>query len=149
MARRRLGRLAWYLDDAIPVPGTSMRFGLDAVVGLIPGVGDAAGLVASSWILVEAVRQRVSIPVLLRMAMNLGIDALVGLVPLVGDLADAGWKADAKNVRLLDADLADRERTKQASIAYVVTVVAVVIATIFLLTLAAVLALYALLKLIF
>lgn len=96
-----LERLSWLMDDLIRVPGLGWRFGLDALVGLIPGLGDTATSLVSFYILASAVRYRVPKVTLLRMGMNLGIDYLVGSLPLVGDLFDAWWKSNQRNVALL------------------------------------------------
>jgi hypothetical protein len=100
-AVRRLDAVAHLMDDAFPVPLFGMRFGLDPVIGLIPGVGDAVGALVSAWIVFEAARLGAGFAVVLRMLVNLGIDALVGSVPVLGDLFDAGWKANDRNLRLL------------------------------------------------
>jgi hypothetical protein len=97
----RLERLSWVMDDLIRVPGLGWRFGLDAIVGLIPGFGDTATSLVSFYILASAVRYRVPKVTLLRMGLNIGIDYLVGSLPLVGDLFDAWWKSNQKNVALL------------------------------------------------
>jgi len=96
-----LERLGWLMDDLIRVPGLGWRFGLDAIVGLIPGFGDTATSLVSFYILVSAVRYRVPKITLLRMGINLGIDYLVGSLPLVGDLFDAWWKSNQRNIALL------------------------------------------------
>jgi len=96
-----LERLSWLLDDFIRVPGLNWRFGLDALVGLIPGFGDAATTLASFYVLASAVRYQVPKITLLRMGLNLGIDYVVGSLPLVGDLFDAWWKSNQRNVTLL------------------------------------------------
>lgn len=96
-----LERLSWLMDDLIRIPGLGWRFGLDAIVGLIPGFGDTATSLVSFYILASAVRYRVPKVTLLRMGLNLGIDYLVGSLPLVGDLFDAWWKSNQKNVALL------------------------------------------------
>ena len=101
----RIRGLAWLLDNSIPIPGTRMRIGLDALIGLIPGLGDAAGAVFSSYILLEAGRLGVSRSTLVRMAANIMIESVVGLIPLAGDLFDAGWKANQRNVQLLERAL--------------------------------------------
>ena len=100
-AVRRVDALAHLLDNSIPVPGTGMRFGLDAVIGLVPGVGDAAGALLSSWIVLEGARLGAGITVVLRMLLNVAIEAVVGAIPFLGDLFDAGWKANVRNIRLL------------------------------------------------
>src|SRR6266404_2815139 len=96
-----LERLAWLMDDLIRVPGLGWRFGLDALVGLIPGFGDTATSLASFYILASAVRYRVPKITLLRMGLNIGIDYLVGSLPLVGDLFDAWWKSNQMNIALV------------------------------------------------
>lgn len=96
-----LQRLSWLMDDLIRIPGLGWSFGLDALVGLIPGFGDTATSLASFYILVSAVRYRVPKVTLLRMGLNLGIDYVVGSLPLVGDLFDAWWKSNQRNVALL------------------------------------------------
>jgi hypothetical protein len=96
-----LERLGWLMDDLIRVPGLNWRFGLDALVGLIPGFGDTATSLVSFYILVAAVRYRVPKVTLLRMGLNLAIDYLVGSLPVVGDVFDAWWKSNQMNVELL------------------------------------------------
>ena len=96
-----LERLSWLLDDLFRVPVLGWRIGLDALVGLIPGVGDTATTLASFYILTSAVRYRVPKITLLRMGLNLGIDYALGALPLVGDLFDAWWKSNQKNIDLL------------------------------------------------
>jgi len=96
-----LERLSWLMDDLIRVPGLGWRFGLDAIVGLIPGFGDTATSLVSFYILVAAVRYRVPKVTLLRMGLNIGIDYLLGALPLAGDLFDAWWKSNQMNIDLL------------------------------------------------
>lgn len=96
-----LERLSWLMDDLVRIPGINWRFGLDALVGLIPGFGDTATSLVSFYILAAAVRYRVPKVTLLRMGLNIGIDYLVGSIPVVGDLFDAWWKSNQMNVELL------------------------------------------------
>lgn len=96
-----LDRLSWLMDDLIRVPGLGWRFGLDALIGLIPGFGDTATSLVSFYILVAAVRYRVPKITILRMALNLALDYVLGSLPFVGDLFDAWWKSNQKNVALL------------------------------------------------
>lgn len=93
--------LATVLDDLIRVPGTNFGIGLDGLIGLIPGVGDSLTTVLASTMLTDAVRRRVPIPVLLRMAWNLLFDTALGWVPFIGDAADIAHRANRKNYRLL------------------------------------------------
>ena len=111
---RRLRSLAYLLDSAIPVPGTSWRVGWDAVIGLVPGAGDVAGGLLSLYIVVQAARLGVARATLARMLGNVGLEVLVGAVPFVGDLFDAGWKANQRNLRLVDAHLREPVRAARA-----------------------------------
>jgi hypothetical protein len=94
------------MDDGIPIPGTGLRIGLDPLLGLVPGVGDAAGAIVSGVIVLEAMRQRASPYAIVRMIGNIALDAAVGAIPLLGDLFDAGFKANARNLALLERHLA-------------------------------------------
>ena len=89
------------MDDLFRIPVLGWRFGLDALVGLIPGFGDTASSLASFYILANAVRYGVPKITLLRMGLNLGIDYAVGSLPFVGDLFDAWWKSNRRNLDLL------------------------------------------------
>ncbi|HST51060.1 MAG TPA: DUF4112 domain-containing protein [Pyrinomonadaceae bacterium] len=98
---RSLEQLSYVMDGLLRIPGTGWRIGLDAIVGLIPGVGDFATTAVSLYILAAGVRYRVPKVTLLRMATNIGIDYLLGSVPVVGDIFDAAWKSNQMNVELL------------------------------------------------
>jgi Domain of unknown function (DUF4112) len=98
----RLRRLAVLLDDSIPIPGTSFRIGVESIIGLIPGAGDLAGGAFSLYILLQAARMGVPRTLLARMGWNLVVDVVVGAVPLLGDLFDAGFKANMRNLSLLE-----------------------------------------------
>jgi hypothetical protein len=98
---RSLDQLSRAMDGLFRVPGTGWRIGLDALVGLIPGVGDFATTAVSFYILAAGVRYRVPKVTLLRMASNIAVDYLLGAVPVVGDLFDAAWKSNQMNVELL------------------------------------------------
>lgn len=114
---RGLDQLSHWMDGLFRIPGTGWRIGLDALVGLIPGIGDTASSLASFYILAAGVRYRVPKVTLLRMGLNLGIDYVVGSIPVVGDIFDVWWKSNQKNVDLLrrratvSADEARRGRT--------------------------------------
>lgn len=97
----RLDKFSRFTDSNIAVPFTNVRIGMEAVIGLLPVVGDAAGLVLSGYVLVEAQRAGASKAVKLRMLRNMGIDFLGGLLPVVGDAFDAVYKANTRNTLLL------------------------------------------------
>jgi hypothetical protein len=111
----QVNRLAWLLDNSIPVPFLNYRIGVDAVVGLIPGIGDMAGLLVSSYIVTQAVRLGVPRVTLMRMVGNIALEAIVGMVPLVGDFFDATFKANARNVKLLNEAMAKAEQGRAIS----------------------------------
>lgn len=112
-------QLARVMDDAVTVPGTRIGLGLDALIGLVPGIGDFVGSALSGVIVRDAIRARVPMVVLARMGLNLLIDALLGLVPGIGDLLDVAHRANRKNLRLLVREI-DREPMREPpSAAYV------------------------------
>lgn len=126
--RHHLDRLAWLLDSSIRVPGTDWRVGIDGIIGLIPGVGDAAGAVLSSYILAQAARMGVPKTTLMRMGFNVAIDTVIGMIPLAGDIFDMAWKANLRNVRLLNAYMAEPRRVTTTSRLLVFGLSAVLIA---------------------
>jgi hypothetical protein len=111
----RLRRLGYLLDNSIPIPGTNFRVGLESIVGLVPGVGDLVGGGFSIYILLEAARMGVPASLLSRMGWNLLVDVVVGAVPLLGDLFDAGFKANLRNLALLDRHVQSPARSRRAS----------------------------------
>ena len=118
--RRKLERLAWLLDSSIPIPGTRFSIGLDALIGLVPFLGDLVGVLLSSSIVGEAARLGASRSVLARMVFNVAVEGLTGLVPLAGDVFDAAWKANQRNVRLLGAWLEHPARAERSSALFVI-----------------------------
>lgn len=121
-------RLAWLLDDWVRIPIIGKRIGLDGAIGMVPGLGDGAGFVASSVIILSAVRQGASRATITRMIGNVLFESLVGVVPVVGDVFDFVWKSNSRNVRLLRADLEDPERTRRSSVAVLATSLVVLVA---------------------
>lgn len=97
-----LRKYAVLLDSAFQVPGTQMRFGLDPIVGLIPGIGDLVTGFFSVMILLHSLRLKIPKVVVARMLLNTGLDLAAGAIPILGDLFDAGYKANLKNLRLLE-----------------------------------------------
>lgn len=123
-ARARLRRLAWLLDSAIRLPG-GFSIGIDGILGLVPGAGDLLGAALSSYIVVEAARQRAPASVLLRMVGNVALELVIGVVPLFGDLFDIVFKANLRNVKLLENWLDAPQATRSASRAGVIVVLLV------------------------
>jgi Domain of unknown function (DUF4112) len=95
------------LDEAFRIPGTSIRFGLDAIIGLIPGLGDVVAGALSLVIPLAGWIRGVPYVTLVRMAINLGLDVLIGTIPLIGDAFDIGWKANRRNYRLLQRHIGE------------------------------------------
>jgi hypothetical protein len=108
-------KLAWAFDELFRIPGTRFRFGLDSIIGLVPGVGDIAVSALGAYALLLAFKLRAPVTVLTRMLLNIGVDTVLGSVPLIGDLFDATWKANTKNRRVLEAWLAEPVRTERRS----------------------------------
>ncbi len=115
--------LARLLDSAVGIPGTRIRFGLDSLVGIIPGAGDLAAAAASGYIILSSWRAGAPSSVLARMLLNLGVDTIVGSVPLLGDLFDVGFKANTRNAALLDQHLGAPVAAKRASRGAVIVVI--------------------------
>lgn len=109
----RLRSIARLLDARFGIPGTGLRLGLDSILGLVPGVGDAATAAVSLYILMEARRMGVGTPALLRMGWNVAVDLGLGAVPVLGDVLDFFWKSNLRNIDLLEADLARRQRRQR------------------------------------
>jgi hypothetical protein len=110
----QLELVASLLDDAFAIPGTNWRFGLDAIIGLIPGIGDLITSTFSFLIVFSAWQRGLPRVTIARMVGNIAIDTLVGAMPLLGDFFDAAWKSNRKNVELLKRASADPGRKQQA-----------------------------------
>jgi hypothetical protein len=109
----RLEALASLLDTAFLVPGTNIRFGFDALVGLVPGIGDALTTLVSLWIVSEARALGVPRRLIARMLGNVALDGVVGAVPLLGDAFDVMWKSNRRNMQLVRDWLAREERREE------------------------------------
>jgi uncharacterized protein DUF4112 len=123
-----LRRWSVVLDSAFRVPGTQVRFGLDPILGLLPGLGDLATPLFSALLLCHAVRLHTPRVVQLRMLLNAAMDLGIGAVPLVGDLFDVGWKANMRNVALLERHARPGSKASPADWAFVVGVLAALLA---------------------
>lgn len=99
---KRLRRISHVLDNAIPIPGTKFRFGIDPILGLIPGGGDTVSAFFAAYIVWEAATLGLPKEILMRMFSNILFDTFAGSIPVAGDLFDVAWKANAKNVALLE-----------------------------------------------
>ena len=123
-----LDNLAFYLDGLFRVPGTGWRFVLDALIGLVPNVGDTLTSFASFYILVAGVRYGVPKITLLRMAFNIAVDYLVGSVPVIGDAFDFVWKANRMNMNLIRTRASGHGKGKTSDYVFVFGLIGVLIA---------------------
>jgi hypothetical protein len=127
---QRARQLAKLLDEAILIPGINKRIGLDPIIGLIPGGGDTLTMLMSAYIVVEAALLGLPAATLFKMVGNIVIDAFVGTVPVLGDLFDVVSKANIRNIKLLDAHLAEpefRAKTDKILVIFIVALLAIVI----------------------
>ncbi|TVQ22361.1 MAG: DUF4112 domain-containing protein [Leptolyngbya sp. DLM2.Bin15] len=106
-ALQRIRWVSYLLDDSIPLLNTGYRMGLDPILGLLPGVGDSLSLLISIYLVMESLRFKLPKRILVRMVANLILDTAVGSVPVAGNIFDVAWKANRKNLRLLEAHIAD------------------------------------------
>ena len=116
---KRLRAIAWLMDNSIPLPG-GYRIGIDAIIGLVPGVGDAIGALISAYIINEARGMGAPQSVLLRMMSNVMIETVIGAVPFAGDLFDAAFKANTRNLALLARYQLDPVGSRRGSRLFVV-----------------------------
>ncbi len=120
--RRQADTMSYVLDTAFRIPGTNWRFGLDPIIGLIPGLGDVLGGGISTYILYLAARAGAPRSLLARMLVNIGIDTVVGVIPLIGIVLDVGYKANVRNTALLRRFLDDPKPTQAASQGFLVAI---------------------------
>jgi hypothetical protein len=112
-----------FLDSAFRVPGTSLRFGWDPIIGLVPWIGDLLTAVMSCALVMQAHRMRVPRVVQIRMLLNVGIDMVVGIVPFLGDVADVFWKSNTKNMALLERHAGQARPATTSDWAFVVSII--------------------------
>jgi hypothetical protein len=115
----RISKLSYFLDEAIPLPG-GYRIGWDGIIGLIPGLGDLLGLAASGYILYLAAQGGVGKAVLVRMAFNVLLESAIGSIPVLGDLFDFVFKANTRNLQLLQRYDTAPVRVRRVSVAWVI-----------------------------
>ena len=119
--------LSYILDNAIPIPGTSHRVGVDPILGLLPGAGDFLGTAFSAYIVMEAAMLGLPRQTLVRMVFNILLDELAGSVPLLGDWFDFAFKANSKNMALLEAHMASPQPSKRADWWFIILLLGVLI----------------------
>ncbi|NJO71926.1 MAG: DUF4112 domain-containing protein [Oscillatoriales cyanobacterium RM1_1_9] len=120
---KQLRNLSNLLDNAIRIPGMSRGIGLDPIIGLIPGGGDLVGGALSAYIIFKAFQLGVPQPTLMRMASNIATETLVGTVPVFGDVFDVAWRANVKNVELLESHLDSPEISQKADRGFIILLI--------------------------
>jgi hypothetical protein len=129
--KQQIDALARLLDSQFRVPGTNRRFGIDGILGLVPGVGDVAGLALAAGVIVKAIGLGARGSTVTRMVANVALDTVVGTIPVIGTIFDFVFKANNRNVALLERHATDPLATQQESRAAVrrmiVTVVVVLV----------------------
>lgn len=128
-SEQRIKRLAWFLDSSIRLPG-GFRIGAESIIGLIPGVGDVIGALASSYIIVEAAKLGVTKGTLVKMIKNVLLEAIVGTIPIMGDIFDMAFKANMRNYKLLESHMttsALKPRSNKRIIAYILILLSLIL----------------------
>ena len=122
-ALQRVRLVSHLLDNAFQIPGTRFRVGLDPILGLVPGAGDFLGAVLSAYIVIEAARFGLPRETLVQMVTNLVLDSVGGSLPVLGDVFDATWKANSRNLALLEAHVATPVPQKAANRGFVILII--------------------------
>src|SRR5881392_3712798 len=122
-----LDNLAFYLDDLFRIPWIGWRFGLDAIIGLIPNVGDTLTSFASFYILLAGVKYGVPKITLLRMAFNIGLDYVVGSIPFIGDAFDFFWKSNQQNMDLIRTRATGKDKGTTSDYIFIFGVIGVLV----------------------
>ena len=126
---QKLRRISRVLDNAITIPGTKISFGLDPILGLLPGGGDTITGGLSAYIVVEAARMGLPREVLGKMVGNILLDSFAGTIPVLGDLFDVGWKSNIKNMELLEKhlEITETEKANPLVIAGLILLLAIIV----------------------
>ncbi len=119
-----------WLDEVFRIPGTQIRFGLDPLLAVIPWAGATVATTLGCVVLIDALRLRVPLPVLIRMCTNYAINWGLGALPVIGPFFDAVWRSNVKNLALLRRTINNRDRARKASIAYWVSALVLVLGTV-------------------
>ena len=124
----RLKLLSKRLDDSIKIPGTNQKFGIDAIVGIIPILGDFIGVIFSVYIMYSGIKMGVSSKIVKKMAANIAIEFIIGSIPIIGDIFDALWKANKRNVELIeDATIENQENYNYLIIASLIVLLSLIL----------------------
>ena len=123
-----LRKFAYFMDEAVAIPGTSQRVGFNGLITLVPGIGPVIGAILSTWIVFGALRHRVGLRHVIRMVINILLDLFIGEIPIFGDIFDIAFEESMRNVRLL-LRYRDRSRPPRsfAGIAFAASIVVFII----------------------
>lgn len=134
LVEARISRVTKFLDELVPIPGTSQRIGVDPVIGLIPVVGDVIGALVGLWVIAEATRFGIPRIAVARMGFNLLVDLAIGIVPLIGDLFDIVSRSNTRNLALFRLHALDPDASTQGHQAFFAGVILILVGAIWLVT---------------
>jgi len=126
----RLKLLSERLDELTKIPGTNQKVGIDAIIGVIPILGDFIGAVFSTYIMYSGIKMGVSSKVLTKMAANIAIEFIIGWIPIIGDVFDILWKANKRNVELIEDATAEKQVNEKLNYLIVASLIILILGTI-------------------
>ena len=126
----KLKLLSERLDDLIKIPGTNQKIGIDAITGVIPVLGDLIGAVFSSYIMYSGIKMGVSPKIVTKMAMNIAIDFIIGSFPVIGDIFDVLWKANKRNVELIEDATTEKQVNEKLNYLIMASLIILILSTI-------------------
>ena len=126
----RLKLLSERLDELTKIPGTNQKVGIDAIIGLIPILGDFIGAVFSTYIMYSGIKMGVSSKVVTKMAANIAIEFIIGWIPIIGDIFDVLWKANKRNVELIENATAEKQVNEKLNYLIVASLIILILGTI-------------------
>ena len=126
----RLKLLSERLDELIKIPGTNQKIGIDAIIGVIPILGDFIGAVFSTYIMYSGIKMGVSSKVLTKMAANIAIEFIIGWIPIIGDVFDILWKANKRNVELIEDATAEKQVNEKLNYLIMASLIILILGTI-------------------
>ena len=126
----RLKLLSERLDELTKIPGTNQKIGIDAIIGVIPILGDFIGVVFSTYIMYSGIKMGVSSKVLTKMAANIAIEFIIGWIPIIGDVFDILWKANKRNVELIEDATAEKQVNEKLNYLIMASLIILILSTI-------------------
>ena len=126
----RLKLLSERLDELTKIPGTNQKIGIDAIIGVIPILGDFIGVVFSTYIMYSGIKMGVSSKVVTKMAANIAIEFMIGWIPVIGDIFDVLWKANKRNVELIENATAEKQINEKLNYLIMASLVILILSTI-------------------